>query len=329
MKQLSIVIVTWNCKEFLRECLESLAKYRCDAAAEIIVVDNDSRDGTAELMGECYPEVTLIQNGENLGFARGNNVGLRICSGKYICLINPDVRVLDGCIQRMMGYMERNPRVGLLGPRMLDANGVSGRSYMGAPTLWNLFCRALSLDALFPHNKLFGGFLMFYFDRSRTAEVDILNGWFWMTRRQALDEAGPLDENLFMYADDLDWSKRFRDAGWKVVYFPEAESIHYGGGTTARAPIRFSVEMQKANFQYWQKNYSRVSQGAYLAVLSLHQIVRLFGYSVAWLCRKANRDEAEFKLKRSLACLQWVLGIGQHGRVTAQSGGITPETTPR
>lgn len=326
MKQLSIVIVTWNCKKFLRECLESLGEYERDSATEIIVIDNDSKDGTPELVSECHPNVTLIQAGENLGFPKGTNVGLRHSSGKYICLINPDVRVLDGCIQRMMSYMEQNPTVGLLGPRMLDANGVSGRSYMGAPTLWNLFCRALSLDTLFPHIKFFGGFLMLYFDRSRTAEVDILNGWFWMTRRKALDEVGPLDASLFMYADDLDWSKRFRDAGWKVVYFREAEAIHYGGGTTARAPIRFSVEMQRANFQYWQKNFGRASQLAYLAILSLHQIVRLFGYSVLWLSGKANRDEFDFKLKRSLACLQWVLGIGQHGHVTAKSA-VTQETT--
>src|SRR5215471_8641828 len=125
MKQLSIVIVTWNCKEFLRECLESLAMYECDPATEIIVVDNDSQDGTPELVRQCHPKVTLIQSAENLGFPRGTNVGLLSSAGKYICLINPDVRVLDGCIQRMMAHLERNPGVGLLGPRMLDANGIS------------------------------------------------------------------------------------------------------------------------------------------------------------------------------------------------------------
>jgi GT2 family glycosyltransferase len=326
MKQLSIVIVAWNCKEFLRECLDSLAAYRHDPETEIIIVDNASRDGTLELVCDCYPEASLIQSDENLGFPRGTNVGLRRSSGKYVCLVNPDVRVLDGCIQRMLDYMKENPRVGLLGPQMLCADGTAGRSYMGAPTLWNLFCRALALDTVFPNSKLFGGFLMLYLDRSRISEVDILNGWFWMTRREALDEVGFLDESLFMYADDLDWSKRFRAKGWRVVYFPEAESIHFGGGTTARAPVRFSVEMQRANFQYWKKNYGPVSQVAYLAIMSLHQIVRLVGYSALWLCPQANREEAGFKLKRSFACLQWVLGIGRHGRVTAESG-IQPETS--
>ena len=253
VKQLSIVIVTWNCKEYLRECLDSLGGYRHDPAVEIIVVDNASRDGIPELVRGSYPEVNLVETGENLGFPRGTNVGLRRSSGRYVALINPDVRVLDGCVQKMMAYLENNPRVGLLGPRMLSADGTAGRSYMGAPTLWSLFCRALALDTLFPKSKLFGGFLMLYFDRSRTTEVDILNGWFWMTRAEAVSEVGALDESLFMYADDLDWSKRFREGGWRVVYFPEAEAIHYGGGTTARAPVRFAVEMQRANFQYLEE----------------------------------------------------------------------------
>ena len=326
MKQLSIVIVTWNCKPFLQECLNSLDTYRRDSETEIIVVDNASRDGTPEFVRECCPEVILIQSNENLGFPKGNNVGLRKSSGKYVCLVNPDVRVLDGCIQRMTAHMEQDLRIGLLGPRMLCADGLPGRSYMGAPTLWSLLCRALALDSFFPKIKLFGGFLMFYFDRRIIAEVEILNGWFWMTRREALEDVGLLDETLFMYADDLDWSKRFRDAGWKVVYFPEAEAIHYGGGTTARAPVRFAIEMQRANFQYWRKNYGKLSRAAYLSIMALHQVVRLVGYSVLWVCRERTRDEIEFKLKRSLACLQWVVGIGQHGQITAQSR-IQPETT--
>lgn len=188
---------------------------------------------------------------------------------------------------------------------------------MGAPSLWNLFCRALALDTLFPKSKLFGGFLMNYLHTEDVTEVDILNGWFWMTRRKAIEEVGLLDEKLFMYADDLDWSKRFRDCGWQVIYYPQAESIHYGGGTTARAPIRFSVEMQRANFQYWKKNYGRVSQLMYLATMALHQLVRLVGYSVAALCQLCSREEASFKLKRSIACLQWILGVGNFGRIAA------------
>jgi GT2 family glycosyltransferase len=320
MKSISIVIVTWNCKKFIAECLDSLANYRADPQVEVIVVDNASEDGTPELVRESYRDVVLMPSEENLGFTKGNNVGIRKSSGRYLFLINPDVRVLNGCIAKMIEYMQRDTRVGLLGPGMLGPDGKSERSYMSRPTLWNLFCRALALDLLFPQSKLFSGYLMPYFDRKSTTEVDILNGWFWMTRREALDEVGLLDETLFMYADDLDWSKRFHDAGWKVVYFPEAESIHYGGGTTARAPIRFSVEMQRADFQYWKKNYGRASQFAYLCIVMLHQAIRLVGHSLLLLNPKSKREEVAPKIKRSLACMRWVFGRHDQERI-----GVQPE----
>ncbi len=318
MKIISIVIVTWNCKKFAAECLDSLRSYSQEPQAEIIVVDNASWDGTADLVRDSYPWVLLIRNKDNLGFTKANNIGIRESSGKYVCLINPDVQVLDGCIEKMVAYMEENPRIGLLGPRMLGADGKSYRSYMGAPTLWRIFCRALALDVLFPQSKLCGGFLMPYFNRERIADVDVLNGWFWMTRRKALNQVGLLDERLFMFGDDLDWSKRFHDAGWRVVYFPVAESFHYGGGTTARAPVRFSVEMQRANFQYWQKNYSRASQLVYLVIVWIHQAVRFVGYSLLFLAAKSRRTAATFKVKRSLACMLWVIGLGHHRGVEAQ-----------
>jgi GT2 family glycosyltransferase len=312
MKSISIVILTWNCKKYIEECLDSLHAFRRRPDAEVIVVDNASSDGTPELVQDSYPEVILIRSSANLGFTKGSNLGIRRAAGKYLCLINPDVRVLDGCIEKMSAYMERNPQVGLLGPRMLNAHGQSDRSYMGTPTLWNMLCRALALDKMFPKCKYFSGFLMFYFDRNRVAEVDILNGWFWMARSAAVEQIGLLDEDLFMYADDLDWSQRFRNAGWRVVYFPEAESIHYGGASSAHAPIRYAVEMQKANFQYWQKNHGILSQRGYRMIVTLHQLVRAIGYFLLFVTPGSHRDETRFKLERAVACLLWAIGIPQN-----------------
>jgi GT2 family glycosyltransferase len=307
VKSISIVTVTWNCKYYLKEFLDSLEVLRANPTVEIIVVDNASDDGTAEFVRDCYPEVTLLSSKENLGFSRGNNLGISKSTGRYICLINPDVKVLDNCIEKMQIFMEAHPTIGLMGPKMLSADRMPSRSCMGAPTLWRMFCRALALDVLFPNSRFFGGFLMPYFDYHQIAEVDILNGWFWMTHRSALENVGLLDETYFMYADDLDWSKRFLDAGWKVVYFPEAESIHYGGGASINAPIRFSVEMQKANFQYWQKNYGAVSQTVYIAIVALHQIVRLVGHSFGFFLHRTHREDQWQKIKRSFACLRWTL----------------------
>jgi GT2 family glycosyltransferase len=318
VKLFSIVIVTWNCRKFTGECLDSLHKYRFDPQVEIVVVDNASSDGTPELVSDCYPEVTLIRNDENLGFAKGNNVGIRKSTGQYLFLINPDVQVLDGCIERMLSYMAENPRIGLLGPRMLGMDGKPYRSYMAAPTLWRLFCRALALDALFPKSKLLGGYLMPYFDGNSISEVDVLNGWFLLTRREALNEVGLLDESLFMYGDDLDWSKRFRAAGWKSIYFPEVASIHYGGGSSANAPIRFSVEMQRANLQYWQKNFGRASQSMFLVIVWIHQFIRLVVNVFLFVGSRSKRPETAGKIKKCLACLRWAMGFPYDKRAEAQ-----------
>jgi len=233
---------------------------------------------------------------------------MRKSTGEYVFLINSDVHVLDGCVEQMMDYLKQDPRIGLLGPKMLGADRNSYRSYMGEPTLWRCFCRALALDVLFPNSRNFGGYLMPYFKRDHIAEVDVLNGWFWATRREALNQVGLLDETFFMYGEDIDWSKRFREAGWKVVYFPKAESIHYGGASSSKAPIRFYIEMQKANYQYWKKHYGRASQLTYLLMNWIEQSARLIGHTFMRFVGKKPSD-ASFKAKRSMACICWIMGI--------------------
>lgn len=313
MKNLSVVIVTWNAKKYVAECLGSLRAILRNPGAEILVVDNQSLDGTPEFVSDNYPSVVLIRNQANLGFAKANNIGIEKSTGTYLALINSDVRVLDGCIDKMLAYMETHPQVGMLGPRMLDAQGRPSRSYMREPTLWRFFCRAVALDRLFPKSALFGGYAANHLNYDRIASADVLNGWFWMIRKQALEKAGLLDETFFMYGEDMDWCKRFRDAGWEIVYYPEAESIHYGGASSSRQPIRFSVEMQKANFQYWQKHFSRFSQMAYLSIVCVHQIIRVFGYGALMLWR-TRRSDAAFKVRRSLACLSWIVGFQYDGK---------------
>ncbi len=308
MKKISIVIVTWNAKKYVAECLDSLRSYIDDPGSEIILVDNASTDGTPELVRDSYPGVILIRNEQNLGFATANNIGLRRTTGEYICLINSDVHVLDGCIEKCVQYLEKEPSIGLLGPKMLGADRKSYRSYMGAPTLWRSFCRSLKLDVMFPQSKLFSGFLMSYFKRDHIAEVDVVNGWFWVTRRQALDQVGLLDETFFIYGEDIDWCKRFHQAGWKVVYFPDAESIHYGGASSSKAPLRFYMEMQKANYQYWKKYYGRPSQLLYLSMNWMEQAVRLAGQAVLVVAGK-SRSDASFKVRRSVACMCWIMGL--------------------
>ena len=307
---MSIVIVTWNCKAYASECLTSLRNQQLTHSTEVIVVDNASRDGTPDVIAVEFPHVRLIRSTQNLGFAKANNVGIRVAEGKYVCLINPDVVVAPNCLKTLIDYMEREPAVGLLGPKMLAPDGKVARSTMRFPSVWNSLCRAFALDLVFRRSPMFGGFLMRDFAHDAIEDVDVLNGWFWLARRAAMDKVGLLDETLFMYGDDLDWCRRFHRAGWRVIFHPDAEALHYGGGTTASAPIPFYIALQQANLQYWRKYHSRVAAGFYFLVTCLHHVVRIVGHSVVYPFRDSARRDAAFKVRRSVAALLWLTHVG-------------------
>jgi len=307
MMDLSVIIVSWNAKEYLQKCLESLIPETMTHVTEIIVVDNASTDGSPEMVKERFPHVKLICNDANLGFAKANNIGIKQSKGKYICLINSDVVVLRGCIDRMLDYMNQHLEIGMLGPKILNPDRTLQPSCMGFPTIWNVFCRALALDTLFPRSRLFGGRLMTFWPHNNVCRVEVLNGCFWMVRREALNKVGLLDENFFMYGEDIDWCKRFHDAGWMVVFFPDAQVIHYGGGSSSNAPVRFYLEMQRADLQYWKKHHSRPAWIGYLLITLLYQIVRISGQTVIYILKPSKRRQANLKIKRSVACIQWFL----------------------
>ena len=217
--RISVVVVVWNAKHYVEECLGSLREHCSDVYSEVIVVDNASSDGTPEMIAELFPEFHLILNSENLGFARANNIGIAQSSGDYICLVNSDVKFIDDCVSPMVRYLADHPEAGMLGPKMLAQDGEVRRSTMRFPTVWNNFCRAIGLDYLFKGSRSFGGLLMSDFDHSTTAEVEVLNGWFLLVRRRAVQRVGLLDPQFFMYGEDVDWCYRFRQAGEKVVFF--------------------------------------------------------------------------------------------------------------
>ncbi len=308
MVDISIVVVTWNNRNIISVCLDSLLA--CEQPSrEIIVVDNASSDGTADFIREKYPRVLLICNGQNLGFAKANNLGIARTTGKLVCLINSDVTVPVGCIEKMSSYMERDSTIGMLGPRMLLTDGSTGQSCMRFPTVWNQFCRALGLDTLFSNSKFFGGFLMTDFRYDRITDVDILTGWFWMVRRAALSEVGLLDERYFFYGEDLDWSKRFHESGWRVVFYPEAEALHNCAASSSKNPTRFYVEMNRANSQYFKIHHGRTARFGFWVATGMHQLVRMMGYGFAYLLSLGRSSEAGFKVKRSAACVRWLMGF--------------------
>jgi len=301
---ISVIIVSWNAKKYLLDCLHSIVPELSNVQAEIIVVDNASSDGSPELVEKQFPKINLICNKENLGFAKANNIALEKSTGKYICLINSDVVIKEKCFDVLISYMDSHPDVGMMGPQILDTTGNIQRSCMQLPTLWNTFCTAIVLDKLFPQCRLFGGKEMTYWNHDSLQEVDVINGCFWIIRREALDQVGYLDGNFFMYGEDIDWCKRFQEKGWKIIFSPEAQAIHYGGASSSNDPVRFYIEMNRANLQYYRKHYKKFSQIGFLMLIMLHHVVRIFFNSIYYFIKPHAREEKFFKLKRSLLVIK-------------------------
>lgn len=312
---LSVVIVSWNTKKLVCQCLESLEASRAHFPMEIILVDNASSDGTAEVVRGRFPHVRLVQNETNLGFAKANNIGIALSSAKYVCLVNSDVVVPQGCLGKMLDYMDQHPDIGMLGPKMILPDGTVGRSCGRFPTVWNWFCAALALSSVFKGSKLFGDFMTTEMKYDKTVDVEVLTGWFWLVRREAIDQVGVLDDRFFIYGEDIDWPKRFHIGGWRVVFYSEAEAIHYCAASSARAPARFYVEMHRANLQYFRKHYSTPSVIGFWLAVWLHQILRIAGYGLLYPFKHPNRAAIAHKIGRSASCLLWLMRLKKLGEV--------------
>jgi len=190
---------------------------------------------------------------------------------------------------------------------MLAPGGGLGQSVMRLPTVWNTLCCSLGLHVLFPKSKLLGGFLMDDYPYDSTEDVEVLTGWFWMVTRQSFAQVGGLDEQFFFYGEDIDWSYRFQKAGWRVVYYAEAEALHYGAASSSQAPTRFYVEMRKANLQYFRKHHGFLGAAGYMASVLVHEVVRIAGQGIACCWDRSKRPAAALKIERSVSSIKWLI----------------------
>jgi GT2 family glycosyltransferase len=311
MIDVSVVIVNWNTRRLLLDCIQSILSETTEHKVEIIVVDNDSHDGSAEAVEREFPACCVIRNSGNAGFAAANNLGIAASSGRYVCLVNSDVVLLDGCLDRICVYMDQHLVVGMIGPQILNRDLTLQRSVSGLPTVWNVLMQALFLDRLFPRVRWFHSRFTNVPDLSRPSRVEVLSGCFLMVRGEALHRVGPLDERFFMYKEDVDWCKRFGEAGWSVVFYPESRAIHYGGASSSKAPARFMLEMEKANIQYWKKHHSTVAEKIVRLISGIHYGIRLLGWAMTYLVRQKSRVNAANMVKKNAVCLSWLSGFGR------------------
>lgn len=253
--QLSIIIVNYNVKYFLEQCLYSVRAAVEGLVTEIFVVDNHSGDGSIEYLRPKFPEIIFIENTDNPGFSKANNQAIRQSKGEHVLLLNPDTVVGEYILHHLYAFMNEHPEAGGVGVKMLDGHGrflaESKRSY---PSPWVSFCKLFGLSKLFPRSKRFSAYSLLYLNENEQHQVDVLSGAFMLLRREALDKVGLLDETFFMYGEDIDLSYRIVLGGYKNYYVPE-RVLHYKGESTKRGDKKFLKAFYGAMLIFYQKYY--------------------------------------------------------------------------
>lgn len=253
---LSVIIVSWNVRDLLRDCLRSLLADQGDLAMEIIVVDGASVDGSAAMVVAEFPDVHLIASAENLGFPKGNNVGMAVANGRFLLLLNPDTIVKQGALATMLAYLQAHPAVGLVGAQLLNADGSVQSSRRRFPTMATAFFESTWLQPIAP-KRLLDHYYVNDSGDDETVLVDWVMGACMMTRREIVDAVGGMDEAYFMYSEELDWQRRMVDAGWQVAYLPTAQVVHYTGKSSEQAVTARHINFQRAKLRYFSLYHGR------------------------------------------------------------------------
>ncbi len=255
MTRLSIVIVSYNVKYYLEQCLRSVARATAGIQAEVWVVDNASSDGTVDYLQPRFPDVHFVANTCNKGFSAANNQAIRKSCGEYVLLLNPDTIVGEDVLEGCLTFLDQHVQAGAVGVRMLNADGsFAPESRRGVPTPFTSFCKMSGLCRLFPRSKVFGRYYMRYLDASEPNRIEIVSGAFCMLRRKALDQVGLLDERFFMYGEDVDLSYRLLAGGWHNWYLP-LSILHYKGESTVKSSFRYVHIFYNAMLLFFNKHY--------------------------------------------------------------------------
>jgi O-antigen biosynthesis protein len=275
--KLSIVIVNYNVKYFLEQCLHSVQSACKEIDAEIFVVDNDSVDGSVRMVKNKFPEVHLLENKENKGFSAANNQAIRRSKGEYVLLLNPDTIVEDDTLRKVVDFMDLHPDAGGLGVKMLDGKGkFLPESKRGLPYPSVAFFKVFGLSSLFPKSRLFGSYHLGYLDKDKTHTVDVLAGAFMLLRKKVLDKIGLLDEKFFMYGEDIDLSYRITKAGYKNYYYPGTRIIHYKGESTKKGSLNYVFVFYNAMIVFARKHFSKENARAFSVMINIAIYFRAF-----------------------------------------------------
>ncbi len=311
--QLSVIVVSHNTRELLRRCLASVERSVAGdgVEAEIIVVDNASTDGTLAMVRAEFPAVRLIESGGNRGFAAGNNLGLARARGRALLLLNPDTEVEDGAIGTLLGVLEADPALGVVGPALRYPDGSPQESRRRAPGPLTPFLESTLVQQYWPRNRVLDRYYVADRPGDRRQDVDWLTGACLLVRRRAVERAGGLDESFFMYSEELEWCLRLRAAGWRIAYEPEATVVHHEGASSGQAVPRRHIDFNASKVLFYRRRYGRLFGETLRAFLLLTYVVQGAQEGAKWLLghRRPLR-------RQRLAAYAQVLrsGLRQRGR---------------
>jgi GT2 family glycosyltransferase len=293
--QVSIIIISYNAREYLKQCLESVNRGLDNLKAEIWVVDNASVDGSSEMIKENFPLVKLIANKENIGFARANNIVLKKCAAPYILLLNNDTTITSGAIKKMVDIMKENKKIGALGPRLLFEDGLVQISFGPMLSLWNEAWQRF----LQSRSRKKKGFIKNYIEKrsKKSCYPHWVSAACIMLRKEAIDQAGLFDENFFMYSEDVDLCHRLSQKGWKIFYTPDVEVMHLEGKSASTNIDRVQIEYRRSQLYFYGKYYGKWG----LFLLKVYLLMKFsFLYLKALLITKAEKQKKLTSTKNML-----------------------------
>lgn len=293
----SIIVVNWNTCDFLRACLKSVYQQAIGVTFEVIVVDNASADGSAAMVESEFPQVKLIQNDTNKGFAAANNEGITIAKGRYVLLLNSDTVILNSAIDKTVSFADVHPKAGVVGCRVLNPDRTLQLTCFMFPSVLNMLLSATYLYKVFPRNRFFGRERMTWWNRNDEKEVDVVTGCFMLIRRQAIEQVGLMDERFFIYGEETDWCYRFKRAGWKVLFTPEAQTIHFGGQSSKQIAPKMALQLRGSILQFMHKHHSWLEYKLACFLVWLFFVMRIPAWFIKWLVSRKNRAYCWSRLK--------------------------------
>lgn len=268
---ISIIIVSWNTARLLENCLASILANPPTSPFENWVVDNASTDDSPRMVREKFPLVQLVENRDNVGFARANNQAIQRSTGKYILLLNPDTLVAPGALQALVDFLDKHPEVGAAGARIIRPDGSLQISSHPRPTVTRELWRLFHLDAFLPYAM----YPQTRWETNQPQEVDILAGACLLVKKEVLEHVGFLDEDYFIYCEEIDLCVRIQRAGWPLYWVPQAEVVHFGGQSTQQVPTEMFLNLYHSNIKYFRKHYGRSGAQIYKLILRIAALSRL------------------------------------------------------